>query len=59
MPSLIVSCHAVFGSYRWEVCSFLRGNGESVDLGEGEVWGGRRRGRRGGCGQDIVYEKNK
>jgi hypothetical protein len=34
VASLIVSCYVEFGGYFWEVCSFLKGKGRRVDLGE-------------------------
>lgn len=34
MTDLIVDWYAVFGSCPWEACSFLRGDGVVVDLGE-------------------------
>lgn len=60
MPGLIALCHALFlfGWYPWEVCSFLRGNGGEIHLGDrgvsdgktGEIEGSR------GCGLDVLYE---
>lgn len=39
VPSLIVSCYAVFARHPWEACPFLKGNRGSMDL--------RREGREG------------
>lgn len=53
MPSLIASYYAVFGSYSWEACSFLKGNRRS---GSGDGEGGESVGR-GNCNQDKLYLK--
>jgi hypothetical protein len=47
----------VFSWYPWEACSFLKGNGGSVNLEErgGDECGSS--GRRGGYGQDVLYAR--
>jgi hypothetical protein len=49
----------MFGCYLLEACSFLKGNGGGVDLGEEKCAGEKagRHGRRGNCGQDVLYER--
>lgn len=47
MPSLIVSCYAVFSGYPFQECSFLKGNGR-IDLGERGSEGGWEEGFFGG-----------
>lgn len=49
MPSLIVTCFVLFVLYPWETCSFMKGNGGIVDLGEkgaglGRGWEKKREG---------------
>lgn len=47
MPTLIVSCYAVFSECPWEACSFVKGSGGGVHLGEkenGAVLGGGEEG---------------
>lgn len=36
VPSLIVQCHATFGWYPWEACSYLKVN-KGEDLGTGNL----------------------
>jgi hypothetical protein len=36
MPSVIASCYVVVSGYHWEACSFLKGNGRGVHMGERE-----------------------
>lgn len=60
MSSAIWSCSAVFEWYHWEVCTFPKGNGKAMGLGErGSVedweWG-REWKLWSGC---TVWEKNK
>lgn len=53
MTSLIESCYAVFGC--WEVCSFLKRNRETVDLGENREGGEELGGQNGGEGTVKLY----
>lgn len=58
-PSLIVSC-AVFSSYLWEACSFLKRTREGVYQRErgGDIGTGKHGGRGGegiGCGDIHLY----
>lgn len=53
VPNLTIGCYAMVGDNLWEVCSFLKGNGE-VDLvgrgeGRGEVGQGREGKLQSGC----------
>ena len=48
-----VPCYAVFGSYPWEACSFLKGNRRGVDLGVRGGGGGGDR-LRGVGGGDVL-----
>lgn len=53
MPGLITTC-AVFGGYSCEACSFLRGGGGKMELGDpGEFEG---RGKWESCSHDVVNE---
>lgn len=57
MPSLIVTRCAIFESYHWETCSFLKGKGE-VNLGKRAGEGGLRRVEGGKkCGQGSLNER--
>lgn len=57
MPTLTISCYAIFDCYCWETSSSLKGNGK-VSLGEreGSVGTGRSRGR--GASKDEKRMKN-
>ena len=41
MPNLTLTYYAMFSGYSWEICSFLKGNGEREDVGERGVDGGK------------------
>ena len=58
LPCFTASSFVMFGCYLLEACSFLKGNGGGVDLGEEKCAGEKagRHGRRGNCGQDVLYE---
>jgi hypothetical protein len=57
VPSIAVTCYAIFGSYHWKSSSFLKGNireyGERG--GDGKATG-RREGRRN-SGWNVIYKK--
>ena len=59
MPGLFVSCYATFGLYLWKACSFLKGNGGGMDLGEGKgKLGGREIWKEGGRDVAVgLYQK--
>lgn len=50
VPSLIVTCNAMFDRHTWKACPFLKWCwGEKMDLGESSGWGdrlGREEGKR-------------
>lgn len=48
MSNLSVSCYAMFSWYSWETCSFLKEEGRTVELGDGEGGATRKSGGRGG-----------
>ena len=50
VPSVIITCSAMFGFYPWEPCSFLKENRRRVDLGEVRHCRRDLEGMRGNCG---------
>lgn len=56
MPSLVVTCYAVFGDTSgWP--AFSPGRRSGLEESEGVCVGGVRRGGRGNCRRDVIVEK--
>lgn len=52
VPSISAWGYAMFSSYPWEACSFVKGNSAAVDLGENQSWEGGETAVR-----DVIYER--
>lgn len=48
----------MFSWYNLESFSFLKENKGAVNLGESEEWVAGMNVWRGGCGQDVLYDKH-
>lgn len=59
VPSIIVTCYAMFCCFIWETFSFLKGKREGADLKEKVDCGWGRTGRRtvrGNCCWVVTYD---